>query len=78
MNEVYIEAYDEKHAPPSQPVLRLSKVGDEVFVAVCEKEENHEEARYKVLAETAVSLSDLARAVYGAGLIDTLDTQTLT
>jgi hypothetical protein len=68
-----ITTYDEKHAPPSQPILDVSLVGDCLHLSIVEYDETYETSTLKRIGQIAIHHGKFARlvnALYEAQLDD--------
>jgi hypothetical protein len=61
--ETIIESSDEQNAPPDQPVLSVTVIGDDAYLQICEWEEVGNRRTTVAKATIAVPLNELVHAL---------------
>ena len=68
----FIETYDERYAPPEQPVLKVSVLEDMAFLEIGKFEETNKEVKFTKIEGITVPLADLANAANIAYVSDVM------
>ena len=66
---VQIQDIDDKYAPPSRPVVRVSRVADGIFLDIGRVDDTNETETFKREAMVCISPQDLRRALIVIGVI---------
>lgn len=69
-DRITLYTHDEKYAPPEQPLLQISVVGDTTFLSIRRLDETHLVDTLTTIAEIGVRTGDLVEALAAAIIVD--------
>lgn len=63
IEHIILRDADERYAPVSMPVLNVTVVGDQLFLAIEEQEETHTTRSSEILASMSLDLKEFLSAI---------------
>jgi hypothetical protein len=70
-----ITQWDERHAPPEQPVLQVEVIGDQVFLTIAKCELTYDKTALDRIADCSVGLTELIMALGAGAQADLIESQ---